>query len=615
MIRPRRTSAALATVRGAAIVAAALGGVLIVVGLGPAPRGTPPQATGLAGGEVRIPVREAAWVGAEAPGEPDGRLRAGDASGGAVTYLKFEVPRTVPAAPDVRLQLTAAGPPLPDLIELVAVPDTTWDPERLSWETAPVLGQVVQSVRPAGEDRRVTFGVARVVPGPGTYAFAVTVPPDRGHATFVGADGSAGEPVLRVPPPAPTSAPPGEGRPVTPVPPSPSAPTATPSSPPSSPPPSVSPSPSPSSSPSSPLPPSPSSSTSPSPGPSGPPPDPPSSPPPCVPGERLVPSCGALWGVAPAGHSGAPRHASLAGFEADTGRRQAVYHAYHRGQALFPTEEEVAIAAEGRVLFLNWKPQRWSWAQIARGRPVVDSYLDRLAAHIRAAYPEPFFFTIHHEPENDVRPWPGSGWEAADYAAMYRYVVQRLRDRGVDNLVTVMAFMAYVPWNVQPWFPDLYPGDDVVDWIAWDAYAYSDPGYGHGDFAEMLNRRSSRHPEWPGFYSWATGRFPDKPFMLAEWGVWHSPRNPGHMARFYDSAARQAPLFPRVKALVYFDTAADQRSRDSRPTATEAGLAAYRRLGAHPHFQARVDCPARKPAGDCGTGSGDRNGDGYGYGR
>ena len=28
----------------------------------------------------------------------------------------------------------------------------------------------------------------------------------------------------------------------------------------------------------------------------------------------------------------------------------------------------------------------------------------------------------------------------------------------------------------------------MVDWIGFDTYSYSEPGYGHGDFAELLNR-------------------------------------------------------------------------------------------------------------------------------
>jgi hypothetical protein len=308
----------------------------------------------------------------------------------------------------------------------------------------------------------------------------------------------------------------------------------------------------------------------------------------CTVDDLLVPTCGALWGVSPDAHTNSPRTEALAEFEERTGRQQAIYHAYHRGEALFPTEEEIEIAAGGRLLFLNWRPEPWSWAQVAAGHPEVDSYLDRLAVHINRTFPQPFFLTVHHEPENDVRPSAGSGWQATDYAAMYRYVVEGLRDRGVDKVVTVMSYMAYVPWNTRPWFPDLYPGADVVDWIAWNTYAYSDPGYGYGGFAEMVNGRSSKYPDWPGFYNWSSEQFPDKPFMLGEWGVWYSEDNPGHMAEFYRSVVEQLPQYPRLKAVVYFDTPADQRGRDSRPTVTEAGLAAFRRLGAHPYFQVRI---------------------------
>jgi len=314
----------------------------------------------------------------------------------------------------------------------------------------------------------------------------------------------------------------------------------------------------------------------------------------CALGPKLVPTCGVLWGVAPGAHTNQPRDEALYEFEADTGRTQAIYHAYHRGTELFPTAMEREIArdpAKPRLLFLNWKPTGASWAAIANGHRATDDYLDRLATHIRENFPEPFFFTVHHEPENDVRESAGSGYTAADYRAMFRYVINRLRTQGVTNLVSTMVHMAYVPWNTKPWFEDLYPGDDVVDWVAWDIYAYSDPGYGHGDFSELMNRTSSTAPDWPGFYNYAAARHPDKPFMLAEWGVWYSSRNPGHMAEFYDSVARQISLYPRLKAMVYFDTPADQSGRDSRVDRTAEGLAAYQRLGADPTFDVSVAAP------------------------
>jgi hypothetical protein len=196
--------------------------------------------------------------------------------------------------------------------------------------------------------------------------------------------------------------------------------------------------------------------------------------------------------LCPAARTNQDRSVALREFEQRTGRSQAVYHAYHRGAELFPTPEEVAIAHDPvhpRLLFLNWKPIGVNWARIARGDQRTDAYLDRLARHIKGSFTEPFFFTVHHEPSNDVRPRRGSGRTAADYAAMYHYVIARLRADGVTNLVSTMVYLAYPRQATHPWFADLYPGDDVVDWVAWDVYAYSRPGkYGYGDLVEMMNR-------------------------------------------------------------------------------------------------------------------------------
>jgi hypothetical protein len=338
--------------------------------------------------------------------------------------------------------------------------------------------------------------------------------------------------------------------------------------------------------------PSPSGSPTPSPGAPSPSPSRGTAPPPggpCTVGAKLVPTCGVLWGVAPGAHTDRRGAVALREFERKTGRTQAIFHGYHRGlNGVFPTPYEKALAREPgrpRILFLNWKPAEASWAGIARGDARTDRFLDRLARHIRTTYREPFFFTVHHEPEDDVRPKEGSGYTARDYAAMYRYVVRRLRAAGVDNLVTVLVHMAYAPLTSKPWFGQMYPGDDVVDWIGFDTYAYSVPGYGHGDFAELVNRRAGARGRWPGFYNWAAARFRDKPLMVAEWGVWHARGNPAHKARFYRSVGAQIGRFPRIKALVHFDTPSNQKGWDSRVDSTSDGLAAYRELGALPIFR------------------------------
>jgi hypothetical protein len=314
----------------------------------------------------------------------------------------------------------------------------------------------------------------------------------------------------------------------------------------------------------------------------------------CTTGDDLVPTCGILWGVAPGAHTESRGASALAAFERKTGRHQAIYHAYHGGiRQLFPTEEEIRIAHQPghrRILFLNWKPEAASWAAIARGDRRTDAYLDRLAVHIKKTFPEQFFFAVHHEGENDVREKAGSGYTARDYAAMYRHVVKRLRARGVTNIVTVLVHMAYVKHATQSWFTQMYPGDDVVDWIGLDTYAYSDPGYGHGDFSQIFNRKLEVKGKrsWPGFYTWSVTRHPSKPIMIAEWGVWSSRKNTKYKADFYRDLGSEIRRFPRIKAMVQFETPHNQKGQDSSVDSTSAALNAYRNLGKLPIFQVAV---------------------------
>ncbi|MBM2619294.1 endoglucanase [Actinoplanes sp. LDG1-06] len=312
----------------------------------------------------------------------------------------------------------------------------------------------------------------------------------------------------------------------------------------------------------------------------------------CYTGHNLVPTCGVLWGVAPGAHTESRGASALARFERKTGRHQAIYHAYHGGtRQLFPTEQEIAIAhqpGQRRILFLNWKPESASWAKIAKGDRRTDAFLDRLAVHIKKNFPEQFFFAVHHEGENDVREKAGSGYTARDYAAMYRHVIKRLRAKGADNIVSVLVHMAYVPHAQKSWFNSMYPGDDVVDWIGLDTYAYSDPGYGHGQFAEVFNRRLEGKKAWPGFYTWAVTRHRSKPLMIAEWGVWSSKRNPQYKADFYRRLGSEIRKFPRIKAMVQFETPSNQKGQDSSVDSTPAALNAYRKLGKLPLFQVAV---------------------------
>ncbi|WP_240506179.1 glycoside hydrolase family 26 protein [Thermoactinospora rubra] len=303
----------------------------------------------------------------------------------------------------------------------------------------------------------------------------------------------------------------------------------------------------------------------------------------CSVSAKLIPTCGAWWGIAPEVFTGLRVGPALERAERRMRRPADVLHVYHRGAELFPTRQEIALAREPdrpRLLLINWKPSfDHTWAHIAAG--ALDARIDRLAAHIRAAFPERFFLTVHHEPEDDVDPAPGSGMTAADYAAMFRHVVLRLRERGVRNAVTVMTYMGAPNWASKPWFEELYPGDDVVDWVAMDPYVDGRVQ----DFGGLVNKVRADYPAWPGFYRWMRDRFPGKPIMVAEWGVFERPGDPGFKAAFFENVRTQIRKYPQIKAMVYFDSPRAPRG-DTRFDATPAAAEAFAALARDAYFAA-----------------------------
>ena len=308
----------------------------------------------------------------------------------------------------------------------------------------------------------------------------------------------------------------------------------------------------------------------------------PESEPECTVTARLIPSCGAWWGLAPEVFTGRPVDRTVPSAEKRMGARAGLVHVYHRGGELFPTKQEIALArdrAGPRLLLINWKPApEHSWARVAKG--AFDRRIDRLAAYLRRTFPERFFLTIHHEPEDDVDTTPGSGMQAADYAAMYRHIVLRLRDQGVKNAVTVMTYMGAPNWAAKPWFEQLYPGDDVVDWVAMDPYADGRVR----DFDSLVNKRRPDYAQWPGFYRWMQWRFPGKPVMVSEWGVFERPGNRAFKRSFFRSVRTEIAHYPQIKALVYFDSPRAPRG-DTRFDSDPAAKRSFTELARDPYFR------------------------------
>ncbi|MFC4065935.1 CBM96 family carbohydrate-binding protein [Actinoplanes subglobosus] len=311
----------------------------------------------------------------------------------------------------------------------------------------------------------------------------------------------------------------------------------------------------------------------------------------CTTGALLIPSCGVLWGAAAGGFTSTPRDTALKQWETLTGRTATIFHAYHKGDEKFPTKSEIAMTRDPqrpRVLLLNWKVAYGStWAKVAAGEK--NARIDAWADHVKAEYgTQKFFLALHHEPENDVQAAASSGMTAKDYAAMYRHVIQRLRAKGVTNVVNVLAYMGNEKWLAQSWWKDLYPGDDVVDWIGLDSYVSVEPGYYHfGGFGDLLDRKPTGGGT--GFYDWSVKNHPTKPIMVAEWGMYHRVAKVTSKAAAFRTVLPELRKRPQIKAVVYFDTAKDdQGDRNIAVDTTTDGLAAFRAVAADPMFNVRL---------------------------
>jgi hypothetical protein len=311
----------------------------------------------------------------------------------------------------------------------------------------------------------------------------------------------------------------------------------------------------------------------------------------CVTGALLVPSCGVLWGAAAGGFTDGPRDQALIDWERITGRTATIYHAYHRGNELFPNKAEIAMAddpAHPRVLMINWKvAYNTTWAKVAAGSQ--DARIDDWARYVKANYTKKFFLVLHHEPENDVKTAAGSGMTAKDYAAMYRHVTLRLRADGVTNAISVLAYMGNEKWMSQSWWKDIYPGDDVVDWIATDSYVSVEKGYYHyGDFGDLIDRQPTGGGL--GWYDWAARNHPGKPLMVAEWGMYHRVKDPIDKSAAFNTVIPELKLHPKIKAVVYFDTASDDEGdRDISVNSTPSSLTTFRKIAADPMFKVTLD--------------------------
>jgi Glycosyl hydrolase family 26 len=299
--------------------------------------------------------------------------------------------------------------------------------------------------------------------------------------------------------------------------------------------------------------------------------------------EKLVPSCGALWGAYVSSGAGQDWTSPFTDVERSVGRRFDIVKRYHDwsnagedGQ--FPDSAEQTLGARGaRILFFAWTSGIYStgshvmWRDIARG--VYDDSVIVPEARRILSWRLPVFLDFDHEMEGQDRRKDGS---PAEYIAAYQHIHDVFDSQGVTNVIWV--------WTSTGWLANVdriaasYPGDAYVDWIGYDPYNFY-----------TCNGSAWKTPTQTvePFYDWLIhSGHRNKPFMLAEYGSVTKDGDSNALGMWYGAMAGTLANFPNLKAVVQFDSATSSAC-DFRVTTSASALAGFARSALSPYVNVR----------------------------
>jgi hypothetical protein len=260
--------------------------------------------------------------------------------------------------------------------------------------------------------------------------------------------------------------------------------------------------------------------------------------------------------------------AGLDGFRATTGAAAGVYQWYQawEGSPPFDAARAGAAADRGALPLLTWEPwapgggvdqPAYALARIAVG--AYDGYLVSFARQVRD-WGRPLALRFLHELNADFYPWSAgvNGNTPGDAVAAFRHV-RAVFDREGARQVT-WVWCVNVPGPGYAPIKPLYPGDDVVDWVAVDGYnggtalpwgGWRSPEQLFGDTLDALDALS------------------DRPLAITEVG---SAEQGGDKAAWVRTLFDLA-LDRGVRVLVWFDLA---KEADWRIASSAGSAAAFR---------------------------------------
>jgi hypothetical protein len=281
-----------------------------------------------------------------------------------------------------------------------------------------------------------------------------------------------------------------------------------------------------------------------------------------VPPGSLAPESGALlgaWVTPPGDFTRKGQRAAVTELEAQLGRRLDINHHFYRWDKPFPTEEERADLADGRIPMISWGDQDTRRVAVGADDELIRQRADAVAALGRPVLLRWFW-------EMDGRRYRNVAHSSQEYVVAWRHLHDLFAERGADNVRWVWCpnATAFTDRTAQ----QFYPGDAYVDWVCADGYDYP---WNTASFEELFK----------AFHAWGAGT--GKPLMVGEWGA--VERSPGAKARWLAGAhAALKARMPGIAAVVYFDA---DREYDWRISTSPDSLAAFKAMAADPYFNRR----------------------------
>ncbi|MDQ4094722.1 MAG: hypothetical protein M3174_00730 [Actinomycetota bacterium] len=262
--------------------------------------------------------------------------------------------------------------------------------------------------------------------------------------------------------------------------------------------------------------------------------------------------------------------------ERDMGRALDINHHYSGWTKPFPNWMLDWDASEGRLSMVSLDGPA-SMSEITNGSQ--DEIIRGHADAVRT-FGKPVF--LRWLWEMDARTWQVESPEA--FVAAWRRMHDIFDARGATNALWTWCPTA---WNFTTGSAQrYYPGDAYVDWICSDGYNWA-PGRPDAEWRSFKDI-------FADFYAWGAAR--NKPLMVGETGT--EERYANEKANWYSNVVPAMKSYPKMKALVYFDTATSDFGGgwyNWRPDTSTSAYNAYIGMARDPYLNQSVEVPPDPP--------------------